>query len=77
MRCHETSKVVQFVTRKAAVLCQHHGVKPKLGDSALSFHMNVRRLAPVRTEENEAIGAILKYGRHRGLSVSSFFMASA
>jgi hypothetical protein len=38
-------------------------------DSTLSFHVNVRRLALIRTEEDEAIWAILKYSRHSCLSV--------
>jgi hypothetical protein len=73
MLCRKPSKVVQFMSWKSPVFCQWHWVKPKLGDSALSFHMDVRRLTFIRTENDETIWAILKYGRHSILPASSLY----
>jgi hypothetical protein len=51
MLFHKTSNAIQFMSWKAPVLCHYDWVKPKLGDSALSLYMDVRRLAFVRTEK--------------------------
>lgn len=61
---NKTSNTVQFMSRKATIFCQRNRVEPKLGDSSLSFHMNVRWLALVGTEKYKAIWATLKHRRH-------------
>ena len=76
MLCSKTSNVVQFMPWKAPIFCHCNRVKPKLGDSTFSFHVNVRRLAFIRTKKDEAIRAIFKHSRHSWLSVSSLYIKS-
>jgi len=65
MLCHKTCNVVQLMSLKAPIFCMYYRIKPKFGDQAFSFYVNMRRLPFIRTEKDETIGAILKHCRHK------------
>ena len=56
--------LIQLVTGKAFVFCQHSGSNPELRNSVLMLHVNMRRLAPIRTEKDKSILTFLKDSRH-------------
>ena len=53
-----------LASRKAAAVLKPHWIKPDLGAIGVALHVDMRRLAAVTREEEAAVGADAKDGRH-------------
>jgi len=54
--CDQTFDPVDFMIGETEVLRNLNPFKPELGHMAISFHMDVHRLASIGTEEHEPVG---------------------
>ena len=52
---NEFHDLVDFHTAEAACALQNNGIKPKLGDLLLTFHVDMRRFASIQRDEEKAI----------------------
>jgi hypothetical protein len=62
---HKSRDTAHLVCAKAPIGHERHRLQPELGHEPLPLHMDVRRFPAVRTEENETVRSITKYGRHK------------
>jgi hypothetical protein len=73
---HKSRDTADLVCSKATIGHEHHRLQPELGHVPRTLHVDVRRFPAVRTEENETIRSITKYGRHRAAFLAHMFLHS-
>jgi hypothetical protein len=61
----EASGLVQLGLFEPPILSRRNRVEPEFGNSPIAPDVNVRGLALVRAEKDEAVGRVVKYSRHR------------
>jgi hypothetical protein len=65
VRIHEAVDIAEFCSSKSTAAAQPYRVEPKLRDTIVPFHMDVRRLTTIARVEEEPIWPNCEDGWHR------------